>query len=84
MRPELNFSPAPALSGAASVVSTARIERAHSDRARSGSEGSPQGPFEILVVCGCRELGVAGLAGAVGDLLPEAGFFKTDFSFFDF
>ena len=30
-----------------------------------------------------RELGVAGHAGAVGDLLAEAGFFKTDFCFFD-
>src|SRR5881396_2420173 len=31
-----------------------------------------------------RELGVPGLVGAVGDLLAEAGFFETDFSFFDF
>ena len=29
-----------------------------------------------------RELGVAGLVGAVGDLPAEAGFFETDFSFF--
>jgi hypothetical protein len=31
-----------------------------------------------------RKLGVAGLAGTLYDLLAEAGFFETDFSFFDF
>ena len=31
-----------------------------------------------------RELRVAGLAGAVGDLFSEAGFFEADFGFFDF
>lgn len=31
-----------------------------------------------------QELGVAGLVGAVGDFLAEAGFFETDFSLFEF
>ena len=36
------------------------------------------------LVCTIRELGVAGLTGAVGDLFSEAGFFETDFSVFNF
>src|SRR5207253_2044706 len=31
-----------------------------------------------------KGMSVAGLAGAVGDLLTEAGFFKTNFCIFDF
>ena len=49
-----------------------------SEAARCASVEDQQAPSLM------RKLGVAGLVGAVGDLLAEAGFFKTDFSFFDF
>ena len=70
-----------------------------SQAARSASTGDQQPPFPPLLreqgistgvvrnagpVWMVRELAVAGLAGAFGDLLAEAGFFETDFGFFEF
>src|SRR6267143_45675 len=39
---------------------------------------------ETSGTCKILRLGVPGLAGAVGDLFSKAGFFETDFSFFNF
>ena len=64
-----------------------------SDAVRCASTGDWPGCLDISVshqasflsfLNYLRGMSVAGLAGAIGDLFAEAGFFETDFCFFDF